>query len=205
MDPMHQTPLAHLLDAIAAKTPAPGGGAVASITGTLAAALAQMVLSYSIGRKSLAEHDAELRQAASRLERARHLLLQLAEEDAAAYEQFNALQQAVKTNPELARKLPAAAARAIAVPRAVLATAADLSRLLLELPARTNKHLASDLAIAAILCDATARAAAWNVRINLPTLPDAADRDAVTRECAALLAEIADRVHDIERACGASA
>src|SRR5262245_33046677 len=76
---------------VGAKTPAPGGGAVASAAGAIAAALAKMVVSYSIGKKSLAEHQPMLQQAAGSLERASALLLALADEDAAAYGLVNEL------------------------------------------------------------------------------------------------------------------
>jgi formiminotetrahydrofolate cyclodeaminase len=66
----------------AAKTPTPGGGAVACTTGALAAALAGMVVSYSLGKKSLAPHQPDLEQAARSLENARSLFLRLADEDA---------------------------------------------------------------------------------------------------------------------------
>ena len=53
---MSFTPLTldQFLDSVAAKTPAPGGGAVASAVGALSAALAGMVVSYSTGKKNLA-------------------------------------------------------------------------------------------------------------------------------------------------------
>ena len=52
-----------LLAEIGAKSPTPGGGAVACVTAALAAALGRMVVNYSVGKPSLAEHDA-LHQAA---------------------------------------------------------------------------------------------------------------------------------------------
>jgi formiminotetrahydrofolate cyclodeaminase len=44
--------------------------------------------------------------------------------------------------------------------------------------ARTNPNLASDLAIAVDLARVAARAAAHNVAVNLPSVRDAAARDA---------------------------
>jgi len=79
--------LEELLEAIAARTPAPGGGAVASCIGALGAALASMVVAYSIRHRKLADHQEELQVAARRLMSARTLLLSLADEDAAAYGQ----------------------------------------------------------------------------------------------------------------------
>ena len=53
----------------------------------------------------------------------------------------------------------------------------ELLSLLDDLTGTTNHQLRSDLAIAALLAEAAARAAAWNVRINLPQLEDAQERD----------------------------
>ena len=51
--------------------------------------------------------------------------------------------------------------------------AARACELLHALPARTNARLGSDLVIAANLAALAADAAAWNVRVNLPSLADA--------------------------------
>jgi formiminotetrahydrofolate cyclodeaminase len=50
-----------------------------------------MVVSYSVGKKSLAPHRAELENAAHTLENMRSVFLELGEEDAAAYGLVNEL------------------------------------------------------------------------------------------------------------------
>ena len=80
-----------LLDAIGAKVPTPGGGAVASLIGAIAAALAQMVVNYSKGKTSFAEHEALHREALTRLREFRERALALAEDDEEAYGVLNAL------------------------------------------------------------------------------------------------------------------
>src|SRR5262245_5876212 len=85
MQPLASYTIADFLEALAARTPTPGGGAVASAVGATAAALARMVVAYSLGKKSLAAHQPALEIAARELDVARALLLRLADEDAAAY------------------------------------------------------------------------------------------------------------------------
>jgi len=104
----HQ-PLSDFLHSIASKTPTPGGGAVASTVAALAAALAQMVVAYSAGKKSLAQHEPTLQSSLKTLERARDVLLQLADEDAAAYGAVNELSKLPEADPRRAA-LPAATA-----------------------------------------------------------------------------------------------
>lgn len=200
---LHSYNLADLLDAIAAKTPTPGGGAVASAVGALAGALGRMVVSYSLGKKSLAEHRGELERAAAALDEARHLLVRLADEDAAAYGRLSELMKLPADDPRRGAEWGEAVSHAIAAPRSALGTCRDLIGLLETLAPITNKNLRSDLAIAAILTEAAARAAAWNVAVNLPMLDDPSRRGRIEAECERELSEINVLRGRVERACRA--
>jgi len=196
--PLPSLTLGGLLAAIAAKTPAPGGGAVASITG----ALAQMVLSYSLGKKSLAPHEAELAQAMHVLGNARGLLLGLADEDAAAYGAVNELGRLPETDPRRIAEYPLAVEASVQVPLATAAACVDLLRLFARLAGITNRQLRSDLAIAAILCDAAVRASRWNVLVNAGSLPPAG-QGRVMETIATLTAESGRLCVVVEGACSA--
>lgn len=194
-----QRPIADFLEALAAKTPTPGGGAAVGILAATAAATAAMVLSYSIHKKSLAQHRPALEAHDQALRRLRDLSLTLAAEDAEAYERLNTLQRLPDTDPAKA-ELPTAARAAANVPLAALAAACDLLRHLAALPGITNPHLRSDLAVAAIAAEAAARAADWNVRINCPALPgpEAAE---LTQQADQLLATAKTLGTQTEAAC----
>ncbi len=185
----------------AAKQPTPGGGAVAGVCGALAAALGQMVVSYSLGKKNLAEHQALLEDAAKRLERARAMLLELADEDAAAYGLVNELSKLPENEPRRTSELPAAQEAAVNVPLAVAAVGVDVLRLLRDLCGKSNAHLRSDLAIAAVLAEATTRSAHWNVLINTPALADPARREAKAREGEAMVRKACELARDVEQKC----
>ena len=45
------TSIENFLEAAAAKQPTPGGGSVAALAGALAAAMGEMVLNYTLGRR----------------------------------------------------------------------------------------------------------------------------------------------------------
>lgn len=160
------------LDSVAAKTPTPGGGAVASAVGALSAALASMVTAYSIGKKNLADHQPWLTEAQTRLTRARALMLTLSDEDEAAYGLVNELMKLPAGDARRERELPAATRAAVAVPMALMAASVDVLRLYLDLAERSNRMLRSDLGIAAELALATARSCRWNVAINADSLPE---------------------------------
>lgn len=201
---MINQPFHDLLESIAAKTPTPGGGAVASITAALAAALGRMVLNYSIGKKSLTQHDAANRQVIESLERSGREALELADTDARAYARLNELWKLDKNDERRQREFPGAVEAAIAAPRAVMDCSLGMLELMVKLPATTNAMLHSDLAIAAILADAAARSAAWNVRINLPLLTDESQHGQNRLSIDESLAEARRLSQNIEARCAQS-
>src|SRR5512135_3352209 len=73
------------LDELASSSPAPGGGAAAALSGTLAAALVSMVCRLTIGRKNYEAASAELQAILPRAEERRRTLTELMDADAAAY------------------------------------------------------------------------------------------------------------------------
>jgi formiminotetrahydrofolate cyclodeaminase len=76
-----------------------------------------------------------------------------------------------------------------------------LLRLVESLAPITNKFLRSDLAIAAVLGEAAARSAWWNVLVNLALIPDADERGRVQRSSLAMVDDAAERRVRVERAC----
>lgn len=201
--PLGTMPFADMLGAIAAKTPAPGGGAAASAVGALGAALARMVGAYSVGKKSLAEHQPMLLDADARLERAAAMFLRLADEDAEAYARVNALQRLAPEDPDRKAGWSDAVDAAVMVPRASLAAGIEVLRLLESLVGRTNTYLASDLAVAAVLAEAACRSAAWNVRVNLPLLDEGASgrRGEIEADVARSVADASAICARIEAGC----
>lgn len=186
---------------LGSKSPTPGGGAAAGCSGAVAASLARMVVSYSLGKKNLAEHQPELERAAAALDRASGMFLELAEEDAAGYAVLNALQKLPEQDPRRATEMPGAIDAAVQVPLAVAAAAIDLLRLLESLVPRTNTHLRSDLAIAAVLAEATVSGGCWNVRVNIPLLTGDERKRHVEREVDHMLRDATSRRAAIEQGC----
>ena len=91
------------IDQTAAKAPTPGGGSVAALCGALSAALAQMALQYTIGKKASAAHDEELRRSLADLAAAQRRFQELIAEDIAAYAALSGL---LKLPDDLRHKNP---------------------------------------------------------------------------------------------------
>jgi formiminotetrahydrofolate cyclodeaminase len=168
------TTLADFAARLADKVPSPGGGAVAAVTLAHGAALGAMVLRYTVGRPAFAAHEAQNTAALAELDAMRATALALADRDAAAYARLAALWKLPEDDATRAREFQPAVREAIDAPQAIVDLAHRACALLAELPARTNARLGSDLAIAANLAALAADAAEWNVRVNLPSLSDAA-------------------------------
>lgn len=199
---LHELTVGALLQNVAAKSPVPGGGAVAGVVGALAASLGGMVVSFSLGKKSLADQQPMLAEAASRLEALRAECLRLGDADAAAYERLNALQKLPPDDPQRGIQYGEAVAAAIDVPMRLATVCADLMGALRGLAGASNPHLKSDLAIAGSLCLAGAEAARWNVAINLREVGEEARRAAMRERVDGVVAACAAMKGEIDRMCG---
>lgn len=200
-DALASTTVGGFLADLAARQPVPGGGAAAGVVVATAAGLASMVVAYSIGRKALAEHAAELESIAARLETLRSDALAAAEDDARAYAELQSLWGLDKEDPRRVERWAAAVDAAIEAPRSIMTIAVEILEISERLEDRSNRMLRSDLAIAATLADAGHRSAAANVRINLPLLDDPARAATETASLAEVVDSIRHRADRLERAC----
>lgn len=171
--------IAAFLEATAARQPTPGGGGVTALTGALAAAIGEMVVNYSLGKKGLEAYQDELRPAVEELTRVRKMMLALMAEDQAAYATLTAARKLPTTVPDRDEQIRAALRSSIAAPQAMAATAVAVLELCDRIINFVNFYLLSDLAVSADLAMATARCAIYNVRVNLPDVADRAERQRV--------------------------
>lgn len=185
--PDANTSISDFLNATAAKQPTPGGGSVTALTGALAAAIGEMSLNYSVGRKGLEAFQGELKPALSELTNARAVMLQLMLEDQYAYETLTALRKLPADSPERLDKMPVAQLACIRVPEAIAATAVLILEKCDHVVNFINPWLLSDLAVSADLAMATIRCAIYNVRVNLKDITDPEDRRSVETTMGQLL------------------
>jgi len=142
-----------LLERVAARTPAPGGGAVAALTAASAAALVAMAARFS-------------GESADRAEELRAQLEPLADADAAAYTAVLAARRLPKDDPNRATRIVDAMAEATEVPRRVAAAASEVAELAAALVEKGNPNLVGDARVGELLARAAAEAATALVRIN---------------------------------------
>jgi formiminotetrahydrofolate cyclodeaminase len=171
-----KTQIDEFLEAAAARTPTPGGGSVAALAGALSASAGEMVIHYSLGKKSLEAYQDELRPALEEFTRARLLLIELMEEDQLAYETLSALRKLPADHPERKEKFDIALLASMRVPQTMGAIAASMLELCDRIVNFVNPNLLSDLAVCADVAMAVVRCAQYNVRANLGSLKDKAER-----------------------------
>jgi len=189
-----------LLRSVAARTPAPGGGAVAAVTAALATALGQMVAHYAAG-KPPAGAETRFGEALRGLGRLQSVALELADADAAAFTKLSELWKLSPDHERRQREWTDAVEAAIDVPKRVMETSLQTLVLLRSLDGSTNRHMVGDLAISALLAEAAGRAAAWIVRINLRLLTDDARSQELEAATRSTLAEALNIYRAIEESC----
>ncbi len=177
-------------DEVSSESPAPGGGSVAALAGSLAAGLSAMVANLTVGKKGYDAAWAELSDLAERAQAVKDRLLRAVDEDTDAFNAAMAAMRLPKSTPDerAARDaaLEAGYQQASRVPlgtaRACL-EALELSRLVAE---RGNRNSASDAGVAALMARAGVDGAVLNVLINLGSVRDETFRQACRAETDAL-------------------
>ena len=157
--------IGEFLDSVASKSPTPGGGSVAALTGAMAASLVEMVCNLTIGKKRYPEVQDEMIRVAERASELSGELLELADRDSEAFEK---VMEAYRSEDK--DKIKGALLTAIEVPEKV-AECSENVRELAEIVGKmgnTNAH--SDATSAEHLAFAAIQAAQENVEINKKSL-----------------------------------
>ncbi|AJG41234.1 formiminotransferase-cyclodeaminase [Thermotoga sp. RQ7] len=158
--------LKEFCEKVAERKPTPGGGAVGSVVGALACALAEMVANFTRKKKGYEDVEPEMERIVEAMEEAREKLFSLAEKDMKAFER---VMEAYKKSGE---ELQSALKEAASVPMDVIRVMKDLGHDLEKLAEFGNKNLASDTLNAMDLCRAVFLVEKVNVLVNLKSIKD---------------------------------
>src|SRR5947209_11471251 len=190
---MRDDTIAAFLDQLAARVPAPGGGATAALHAAQAAALLAMVARYSDG----ARYDAALMgRVVTEADALRSEALGLAEADAAAFGAVAAAYQLPRSASERPAKIASALAGAARPPADVVRLALLLAALAEDLRPAGNRNVITDVGAAAEAARAAAVTARLNIEVNLRGITDPALR-AELAETAAMADTVAARCDEV--------
>lgn len=180
------------LERLASAEPTPGGGSAATIVAAMAAALLAMAARITAASEKHAAHHALAAEIVERAERLRAELLLASRRDETAF-------AAVMAARGDARQ--AALAEAAREPLAAMRLELDVQRLAVDALALENRHLTSDVGVAAELAAAALAASAYNVRVNHRSMRDervvaeqARELEELERESASALRRVRETV-----------
>jgi len=183
--------VAGFVDEVSRDTPAPGGGSIAALAGSIGAALAAMVANLSAGKAEFAGRYDELDALASEAQAVKDALLAAVDEDTQA---FNGVMDALRMPKDTAEQqsarstaLQAGYRHATDVPMQTARqchAALDLCRRAARIG---NDAMITDAGTGALVCLAGVKGAAYNARVNLKSIKDAAYVKATASEIETLL------------------
>ena len=194
---MRDNTIATFLDQLAARVPAPGGGATAALHAAQAAALLAMVARYSDGPK----YDAGLMsRIVAEADELREDALALAEADASAFGAVAEAYRLPRTTEQETTARSAAISSALAgaarPPADVVRTAVLLVSLAEDLLPAGNRNMITDVAAAAEAARAAAVTARLIIEVNLKGITDLvqAEEFGTAAAVAGTVAERADAI-----------
>jgi len=171
-------PMCHFLDKLASKSPEPGGGSVAALTGALGAGLVSMVCSLTLGKEKYKDVQPQVEALIKESEKLRIEMQDLIQKDTEVYGGLSEVYKMPKnTDAEKAArtaKMQEALKRACQVPFEIGLKSLDVAKLALRAAEIGNVGAVSDAGVAVLLAQACAQSAALNVKINVNSIKDEA-------------------------------
>jgi glutamate formiminotransferase / formiminotetrahydrofolate cyclodeaminase len=157
---------------VASAEPVPGGGSVAALAGALGAALGQMAIEITKGKKAFQEHASRYAAALEKLGSERAVLLQLVEADAAAYKNVMEAYRVPKESPDRDGAIQGALIHATDVPSRTSESAVQALQILQDLQTIIHPNVASDFEVARQMLRSAIHGGIANIRINTKEIKD---------------------------------
>lgn len=171
-------PVNDLADEVSRATPAPGGGSIAALAGSLGASLASMVANLSFQKKGLEEHRDEYEQLALQAQGLKDDLLRAIDADTDAFNDvLVAMRMPQDGDEQKAARLAAIQAgykHATAVPKRTAELCLEALRLCRRIADIGMPATITDAGVGAFMARAGVHGAVYNVRINLGEITDSA-------------------------------
>jgi len=187
------------LDKLASKSPTPGGGSVAALSGGLSISLVSMVCNLTLGKKNYEGVEEQTREILVNSERIRGEFTKLVDLDAEAFQEIMDAYKLPKSD-ETEKKIrseaiQAALRKATQVPLRTMELSVETLALAKECANIGNKNVVSDAGVAGSLAAATMESAWFNVQININSIKDQSFTEGIEERAQKLLDE-GDALYD---------
>ena len=170
-----------LISVIAENSPAPGGGSVSALAGSVGSALLSMVALLTYEKKDFLSKRKKMSDFGERSQRYQKRLIELVDEDTLAFQGvISASRLPQNSNNEIEIKKKAlfnANKIATDTPFEIASISLQVLRLSIEMIKHGNPNSVTDAHVAAEVCHAGVRGGCTNVMINLPNFEDVSDYD----------------------------
>ncbi len=169
-------PLHHFMDKLASKSPEPGGGSVAALTGALGAALVSMVSNLTLGKDKYKDVQSQIETLLKESEKLRGEMQDLIQKDTEAYGALSEVYRMPKNSDAekavRSAKMQEALKKACQVPFEIGLKSLEVAKLAERAAEIGNVAAVSDAGVAVLLAQACAQSAALNVKINVNSIKD---------------------------------
>jgi len=190
-------------DLLSTDAPAPGGGSVAALCAAMSGALSAMVSNLTVDKKGYEGVQQQVRELAPIGQDIKLKALQAIDRDTDAfYAMMDAMRLPKKTDAEIAirnAEVEKATQKAILVPFETLELSHQALILSKDVAAVGNANALSDAGVAALTALAAAKAAYYNIRINLAGVTDTAFREDILARSATLIGACEVLAADVEK------
>ena len=171
---------------LASSSPAPGGGSVSALAGSISASLVAMVCNLTIGKEKYKNQEGKMKEALEEVESLRKELLELVDRDTDAFLDVMAAFRLPKgSDEEIKSRLEAiqnAYLYAAELPMKVCRCCLKVMEISETVICYGNPNSASDAGVSILMAGAGAKGAALNVRINLVSISDEVKKQEMLQE-----------------------
>ena len=162
------------VDEVSRDSPAPGGGSVAALSGALGAALGIMVANLSTSKAGFENQKGKLNKIATKGQNVKNALITAIDDDTSAFDQvIKAMRMPKDTDADKESRETAMQKgyqTATRIPLKTVEHCRDALHICSEISNLMDDGMASDVGSGALMANAGAKAAAYNVRINLKSI-----------------------------------
>ncbi len=163
-------PIKSFMNVLASKSPTPGGGSAAALGAVTGAALFEMVISLTIGKKKYADVEEDLQKMLPLIKSLRYELTTLIDEDAKSFESVMSAFRLPKEAENRKEEIEKSLINAMNVPLKIAEKSVELIRFSVELADKGNENAVTDVVVGAMNIRTAVISAIYNVIINLNSL-----------------------------------
>ncbi len=164
------------LSELASSSPAPGGGSVAALAGSLGAALSSMVCNLTVGKEKYDSVQDEIKNVLKQSEKLRMKLTKLIDRDTEAFKDvikaFKMPKETEKQKEARSKAIQEGYKTAALIPLETAETCEKILDLAKTVAEKGNQNSITDAAVSALMAQAGVESAILNVKINLGSIKD---------------------------------